>query len=126
MTREEFQRLPYLMSPSQVARCGYALHTVEKYAAHGILKVIQPAGMPHRRFRKLQVAQLLGWEPLIELARWRSEKPLLPFCAVHEWTGFAERTIKEIVAAGGLVEVRPGGVGSTKYRKEEIGAWLGF
>lgn len=125
MTKQEFAALPYLLTPGEAAQCGYSEHTLNKYAQAGILRVVQPPGAGWRRFQKRQLAQLLGWEDVLDWTRWRREKPLLACCAVCEWTGYDARTIRQIVASGGLVSVNPGGIGDAKYRKDEIAEWLG-
>ena len=126
MTREEFTALPYLLTPGQVEACGYAPRTVDKYAESGILAVILPAGCRKRRFQKRQLAQMLGWESTVDRAAWAREKPLLPLGVVQQWTGYDERTVANMVLAGGLVVVRPAGLWCAKYRKEQIGEWIGL
>ena len=126
MKRDEFQKLPHLLTLAQVVACGYSPATVGKYAAAGILRAVLPKGTTQRRYQKLQVAQLLGWEDAIDRKSWWREKPLLPPCAVSQWTGYAPKTVVEIAEAGSLTTVLPGGVGERKFRKEEIEEWLGL
>jgi hypothetical protein len=126
MTRSEFTALPYLLAPAAVTACGYSPRTVAKYFACGILTPIQPRGFSGRRAQKRQVAQLLDWSDTLDLAAWQREKPLLGFAAVHQWTGYGERQLAQIVKAGGLTAVNPGGVGRAKYRKEDVAKWLGL
>ena len=126
MTKAEFQAWPYLLTPGQVAACGYSPATIHKYVEHEILRAVLPRGIAQRRFQKVQIARLLGWEDVLDRERWQREKPLLPYCAVREWTGYDPRSIKLIVRAGGLVAVNPGGIGDAKYRKEQIGEWIGL
>lgn len=126
MTKEEFTKLPYLLPPASAVACGYSLTTLNKYAENGILVVVLPKGVAQRRFQKRQLAQLLGWEALIDLARWRMEKPLMALGALCEWTGYTSETVSHIVAAGGLQPVQPGGLGERKFRKQQIGEWLGL
>lgn len=126
MTKDEFTALPYLLTPGQVVSCGYSPTTLRKYTEHGVLRVVLPTGCGQRRFEKRQLAQMLGWTGTLDLKAWAAEKPLLGFGAVHWWTGYEESTIRKIVEAGGLVAIKPGGLGYEKYRKEQIGAWLGL
>lgn len=126
MTREEFIALPYLLTVSQVVACGYAENTVNKYAEHGILTVVKPKGCTQRRFPKAQLAALLGWEDTLDRKKWAREKPLLAPAAVQEWTGYKKETVLAIAQAKGLTLVKPGGVGDAKYRKEEVGKWIGL
>lgn len=126
MTREEFQRLPHLVTVGDVVKCGYAVATINKYAAHGILTEITPKGCTQRRFQKVQLAALLGWPEAIDRKKWAKEKPLLSPAAVQEWTGYQPRTLRAIVQAKGLTEVKPGGIGDGKYRKEEVGGLIGL
>ena len=126
MTREEVQKLPYLLTQGQVVACGYAPATIGKYAEHGILRAVLPKGCTQRRYQKVQLAGLLAWEDLIDVKAWAREKPLLGLGAVTQWTGYANGTISDIVAAKGLTAVQPGGIGERKFRKEEIGGWIGL
>lgn len=126
MTRETFNALPHLLPPGIVVACGYAVATLNKYAAHGILTVVKPPGCGQRRFRKAQVASMLGWNDAVDRKKWAKEKPLLSLNAVREWTGYKAETIRAITKAGGLTPVQPGGVGDVKYRKAEVGEWLGL
>lgn len=126
MTREEFQELPYLLTLGEVVACGYAVATINKYAAHKILAAIKPKGCTQRRFQKVQLAAMLGWADEIDRKRWAREKPLLGMAAVLEWTGYTSETFCAIVKAGGIGRVQPGGIGHAKYRKEEVGEWVGL
>lgn len=126
MTREEFITLPYLLTPGQVASCGYSSATVAKYAECGVLRVILPAGCTQRRFQKRQVALLNGWEATLDLAGWRRLKPMVRLGVVCQWTGYDRDVIGHMVAAGALTVVQPAGVGYRLFRTEEIGAWLGL
>jgi hypothetical protein len=126
MTREEFQGLPHLLTQCQVVGCGYAPATIGKYVEHGILRAVLPKGCTQRRYQKLQLAELLGWMDLVDVKGWQREKPLLPLGAVTQWTGYANGTVSDIVAAHGLTVVQPGGIGERKFRKEEVGEWIGL
>ena len=126
MTREDFSKLPHLLKRSDVQACGYSRSTVEKYADCGILEVVQPKGSDQSRFRKLAVANLLGWEDLVDRTAWKRENALFALAAVKQWTGFDKATVTAIASAGGLTLVKPGGLGEAKYRKEEIGRWIGL
>lgn len=126
MTREDFINLPYLLTPGQAAACGYSILTLDKYAANGILVVVRPPGCTLRRFQKRQLAQMAGWEDTLNWTAWRREKPLVSLAAVVQWTGISRNQVRAIVRAGGLTCVQPGGMGEGKYRREELGVWLGF
>jgi hypothetical protein len=126
MTREEFRALPYLLTPAQAVCCGYTYNTLMKYADYGVLVVVLPPGCRQRRFQKRQFAQMLGWEDTLDWPGWRKEKPLLSLAAIHQWTGYDPTTVRQIVRAGGLSPICPGGMGETKYRKSEVAQWLGF
>lgn len=126
MTKEEFGKLPYLLTVGQTVSCGYCRRTLDKYAAAEVLKVIKPKGAVHRKFQKKQIAQLLGWEKSLDTAAWGREKPLLSPTAVYQWTGYDRDTLAAMVAAGGLTRVMPAGMGEAKYRKEEIASWIGL
>ena len=126
MTREEFTELPYLLRAGQVVACGYTAATLVKYAEHGVLRVVLPEGCCLRRFQKVQIACMNGWQDTLDLARWRREKNQLRLSAVCEWTGYDKDVIRHIVAAGGLVSVRPGGIGYAMFRKADVADWLGF
>jgi len=126
MTREEFRALPYLVTHKMIARCGYSPQTLEKYAECAILRVIQPKGCGQRRFQKVQLADLLGWMDTIDRNAWRAERPLMALGAVQRWTGFDPHTLNAIARARGLTIVQPGGIGERKFRKEEIGGWIGL
>jgi len=126
VTRKEFQQLPYLLAQKHLLACGLTGATTSKYLEHGLLRAVKPAGFSERRVPKIQVAQLLGWQDTLDLQGWAREKPLFLFAAVHQWTGFDRQSVDEIVAAGGLVRVRLGGLGAARYRKEQIGEWIGL
>lgn len=126
MTRAEFIKLPCLLTPGQAAACGFAAHTLRKFADNGVLRIILPQGCTQRRYQKVQFAQLLGWADVIDRAAWAREKPLLALGAVCQWTGYDRHLIPVIVAAGGLERVQPGGLGRARYRKQEIGEWIGL
>jgi len=126
MTRAEFIALPYLLTPGQVASCGYSLRTIDKFAENGILTAVCPKGATQRKFQKKQIAAILGWDDAIDQKKWDKEKPLMGVAVVREWTGYQPKTVRQIGKAGGLTPVQPGGIGDTKYRKDEIGKLLGF
>jgi len=126
MNRETFQSLPQLLTLRQAAACGYTIRTIQKYLDAEVLRAIQPSGCTERRVRKLQLAQMLGWEDPRLRSRWQREKPLLTLGAVKEWTGYGVHQIAKIVAAGGLRAVQPGGLGRCRYAKEDVAEWLGL
>ena len=126
MTREEFQKWPYLLTQGQVMACGYSPATIGKYVEHGILRAVKPKGCTQRRYQKVQIAKLLAWEDALaaDRAAWQKEKPLLGLGAVRQWTGFCNLIITAIVQARGLTAVQPGGIGERKFRKQEIAEWI--
>ena len=126
MTREEFIKLPLLLTAGQAAACGYSRRTLLKYANNEILRLVCPAGCVQRRFQKKQLAQLLGWEDALNLPAWRREPPLLTLNAVCQWTGYDSHQVSKITKAGGLSVVNAAGIGRNRYRKTEVQEWIGF
>lgn len=58
---EEFAREPFMMKEQSVCRwTGYAPKTLCKIAQAGGLVLVRPAGMETGKFRKVEVAELLG------------------------------------------------------------------
>lgn len=128
MTRVELKEMPWLLSDRQViAVTGYAVLTLRKLVDCAVLATVQPAGCEVRRFRKAQVALLLGMR-LEELGAegFRCEPLLMGQKGVWVWTGYDKRTVGKIVAAGGIHVVRPPGMSHGKYRKEEVGELIGL
>lgn len=126
MTREEFRRLPHLVQEGDVQRMGYSARTVAKFVECGVLARVQPKGTGSARYQKRQLAQLLGWEELLEGKAFEQEPPLLPTKAVHRWTGFSENTLAKTADAGALRRVQPPGASTAKYLKADVAAMIGF
>ena len=76
------------MQEGDVQRMGYSARTVAKFVECGVLARVQPKGTGSARYQKRQLAQLLGWEELLEGKAFEQEPPLLPTKAVHRWHGF--------------------------------------
>jgi predicted DNA-binding transcriptional regulator AlpA len=127
MTQEEFKRLPFLLTKSQVlAAVGYSPSTLVKMVSCGVLEKVRPAGSGQLRFRKVQVAMLMGYPLEEEVKAFDREPLLMKLKAVHVWTGYAEPTVRNIARAGGLRWVRPAGMGAGKFRKAEVAQLLGL
>lgn len=128
MTKEDFRKLPGLVQEHDVVTCGLSRATIGKYVEHGILLKVCPPGAGQGRYRKKQLAQLLGWGEVMaaDLAAFRKEKPLLELKAVLRWTGWDDRTMGKIVQARGLTLVQPPGAGKRKFLKQQLAGWLGF
>jgi len=61
LDRERWEAEPHLMTVKAVCGwTGYSEHTIQKLARHGVLDLVKPAGLGHGRYRKRQVAELLG------------------------------------------------------------------
>src|SRR5262252_5052203 len=125
MTQEEFRRLPFLLTKAQVADVvGYAPSTLVKMVECGVLEKVLPAGAKEQRFRKVQVAMLLGYPWQEDAKAFRREPLLMKLKAVEVWTGYAEKTVRKIIRAGGLQWVRPAGMNEGKFRKAEVARLL--
>ena len=126
MTREQFRQLPHLLMEHHVVALGYGRATVAKFVDCGVLKRICPKGCGQARYQKRQLAQLLKWEDLLELALFVKEPPLIPAKTVRRWTGWSETTLTNMTDAGGLDYVKPPGAGKGRFRKGEIEKLIGF
>lgn len=130
MTEKEFEWLPWLLAEGDVTRAtGNARNTIHKLVESGVLRRVKLKGMLPCRYQKRQIAQLAGieWQRLAPAGSraWAELPLLLDEKTVRVWTGFDGKTLAKIAKAGGVKAVRPGG-SNAKYRKREIGEWLGI
>lgn len=126
MTREQFRCLPYLLAAADVVAMGYSERSLIKFVECGVLVKVQPCGMQNARFQKKQLAQLLNWDELLDVAAWKVEPLFMRVKAVQLWTGYSENTLTKIAAAGGLGFVKPPGMFGGKFLKPDVAKLLGF
>lgn len=128
MRLEEFKRLPWLLFKGQVTELlGYSDNTLDKMVDCQVLRCVKPAGLRWDRFQKAQVAKMLGWG-IEELGaeEFGREPMLMPEKGVTVWTGLCDESLGKVVAAGGLVLVRPAGLRCGRYRKAEVAELIGL
>lgn len=128
MTGKELKALPWLLSDHQVIEVtGYAANTLRKLVDCSVLAAVQPKGCGVRRFRKAQVAQMVGLD-LGELGAqdFVQEPLLMAQKGVWVWTGYDEKTLVKMVTAGGLQLVKPPGLCHGKYRKAQVATLIGL
>lgn len=127
MTHEGFQKLPFLLRRLQVMEVlDCDKRTLPKMIACGHLTKVVPPGAQELRFRKVQVALLVGFEWESQAQEFWREPLLMREKAVVKWTGYAAMTLERIVQGHGLVRVRPAGMTAGKFRKVEVAELLGL
>lgn len=126
MTREQFKALPHLVRETDVKALGYSASTLDKFVSCGVLKKIKPPGTHSARFQKKQLAQLLHWEELLDVAAFKAEPPFMQVKAVQRWTGFSENTLTNLAHAMGNGTVKPPGARTVKFLKATVAEWIGF
>jgi hypothetical protein len=61
LDRERWEDEPHLMTLKAVCHwTGYSVNTIHKMVRGGELDLVRPAGIEHGRYRKRQIAELLG------------------------------------------------------------------
>ena len=119
--------MPWLLFEGQVIEfTGYGRNTLDKLVDCGTLAPVRPNGCGQRRFRKIQVATLLGISVEQELAQFRKEPWLLSEKATMVYTGYTHKVLEHIVRAGGLEVIRPAGLRNARFRKTEVAKLLGL
>jgi hypothetical protein len=127
MTQEEFRKLPWLMFNGQVLEAaGYSRNTLRKMVDCGVIEEVRPPGCTQRRYRKAQLAKLLGIDIATDVSAFRKEPFLLSEKAASGWTGYTTDVLQAIARRGGIVVVRPAGLSNARYRKSEIAGLIGF
>lgn len=123
----KFKGLPWLVLEGQVIDLmGWGRNTLAKMADCGTLHLVKPPGCAQHRFRKIQLATILGVSLEAELEEFRREPLMMSEKATLRHTGYARNTLREIVSAGGLRVIRPAGLTNGRYRKTEIAQLLGL
>lgn len=127
MNVKEFQAAAFLLSEGQVcAITGYAAHTVRKLADVGVLQAVKLRGATKGKFRKRQVAHLIGVAMGAEVLEFTRCAHLLTEKQVTRWTGYCGQALDAMVRAGGLTRRRPAGSGTGKFLKAEIAELIGY
>ena len=126
MTRDEFNRLPQLVTLRHIEALGYGRATVIKLCDCGVLNAVKLRGDHRTRYQKRQVAALVKWEDPAPAAQFALEKPLMETKAVQRWTGWDRGTLSQLVESGSLTLMKPPSAGKGKYLKEEIAAIIGL
>lgn len=126
MTKEQFKALPHLLAEGDVVALGYSPSTIRKFVDCGVLVKVKPAGTSAARYQKKQLAQLLHWEDVLEVAAFKSEPPFMQVKAVHHWTGYSENTLAQIGAMEGIQCSQPPGATARKFLKADVAKLIGF